>query len=414
MLFSTGRIEELNELNASNALPAVRPAVRFEPSPAGDPRTRRDVERDDLGAWVTRRREAGSASCSALWSRSAILPRSSARAWSGSPIARTGSARSASPSSSGHEPSARAVESRARRRSWPGRRGRRSPRRVAACSLPSAAAKPHDRAIDRGQPEICDIVEPQGSPHLVLRRLHPRRRSTSAPGSGRARFVPPGRAASRKRRSPDPGDPAARRWAGRARSPRSGGRPGATRARDRPRGTCPASARYTAVPRRAQHPSRLPWPQTRTSDRGARPRLRRRDPCRRDPRDASSSIRRTSAAVSSARTTKTTDVRAAAPGRRMKSRRDRGVRASQSSTASCAGAGRVPAVVTSRPHGPGTSMSKSRSAVDAVAASGSSAALERSEQRTPVELTSDVESVSIDADQIAVGDLLAGSHAQVL
>ncbi len=32
MLFSTGRIEELNELNASNSLPAVRPAVRFEPS----------------------------------------------------------------------------------------------------------------------------------------------------------------------------------------------------------------------------------------------------------------------------------------------------------------------------------------------------------------------------------------------
>ena len=32
MLFSTGRIEELNELNASNSLPAERPAVRFEPS----------------------------------------------------------------------------------------------------------------------------------------------------------------------------------------------------------------------------------------------------------------------------------------------------------------------------------------------------------------------------------------------
>ena len=32
MLFSTGLIEELNELNASNSLPAVRPAVRFEPS----------------------------------------------------------------------------------------------------------------------------------------------------------------------------------------------------------------------------------------------------------------------------------------------------------------------------------------------------------------------------------------------
>ncbi|MDQ3122297.1 MAG: hypothetical protein M3Q59_07155 [Actinomycetota bacterium] len=32
MLFSTGRIEELNELNASNTLPAVRPAARFEPS----------------------------------------------------------------------------------------------------------------------------------------------------------------------------------------------------------------------------------------------------------------------------------------------------------------------------------------------------------------------------------------------
>ncbi len=33
MLFSTGRIEELNELNEGNALPAIRPAVRFEPAP---------------------------------------------------------------------------------------------------------------------------------------------------------------------------------------------------------------------------------------------------------------------------------------------------------------------------------------------------------------------------------------------
>ncbi len=32
MLFSTGKIEELNELNASNALPAVRAAARFEPA----------------------------------------------------------------------------------------------------------------------------------------------------------------------------------------------------------------------------------------------------------------------------------------------------------------------------------------------------------------------------------------------
>ena len=32
MLFSTGRIEELNQLNASNSLPAERPAVRFEPT----------------------------------------------------------------------------------------------------------------------------------------------------------------------------------------------------------------------------------------------------------------------------------------------------------------------------------------------------------------------------------------------
>ena len=42
MLFSTGKIEELNELNASNTLPAVRPAVRFEPAlPRSSSPTRR-------------------------------------------------------------------------------------------------------------------------------------------------------------------------------------------------------------------------------------------------------------------------------------------------------------------------------------------------------------------------------------
>ena len=90
--------------------------------------------------------ETGCASSSAPWSRSAILPRSSATGSSGSPIARTGSSRSrVDPTLRRRAEHPELAGPRARRRSSPGRRGRRSPRRVAACSLPS---RPRNRTTE--------------------------------------------------------------------------------------------------------------------------------------------------------------------------------------------------------------------------------------------------------------------------